>query len=377
MRYFNLGLLADPDGGCSTVIVPDSEMIPKGHRHLLSFLNADIDPLEQQVRNHIINTEKGRGDGALDAAYGELYALHPWFSKNPANASTFLNRIFAGCAKKKHASSKKQASFFSALFASRGLGACNAAYWINMDGGQPAGTEEAPLTASLSAAQRELKEMAVFLVDSSTTALSGLSPYKKIALYGLIPGRKMKEGTMDSFVKTAGMDYAFGHVQGVFERSASAKIDFSEDGSLSSPSSIMADAEAVLDNPAADAPSFMEVISGLDNKQRSATDEILKPASLPDLLSFEIWEMFKKGEHVERYPSGGFAVPENTGDAHDFNERVRDAYKKAYKAHHARIRYGMMNKEQLGEWTNAAKEMKEKVLGGEVPFDEFVSFLEK
>lgn len=50
-------------------------------------------------------------------------------------------------------------------------------------------------------------------------------------------------------------------------------------------------------------------------------------------------------------------------------------YKRSYKAHNARVRYGLMTKEEFSRWSEKAREKRDLCVSGELPLQDFVEWL--
>ncbi len=50
-------------------------------------------------------------------------------------------------------------------------------------------------------------------------------------------------------------------------------------------------------------------------------------------------------------------------------------YKRSYKTHNARIRYGLMTREEFTAWSVEAREKRDKCSAGELPLEEFIAWL--
>ena len=50
-------------------------------------------------------------------------------------------------------------------------------------------------------------------------------------------------------------------------------------------------------------------------------------------------------------------------------------YKRSYKAHNARVRYGLMTKEEFSRWSEEAREKRDLCVSGELPLQDFVEWL--
>lgn len=88
-----------------------------------------------------------------------------------------------------------------------------------------------------------------------------------------------------------------------------------------------------------------------------------------------------KIEYCDRLIEGSTKTCKETGSYRIYTKRkmeepaVRE-YKRSYKAHNARIRYGLMTREQFDAWSKEAREKRDKCVAGELPFDEFVAWLD-
>lgn len=52
-------------------------------------------------------------------------------------------------------------------------------------------------------------------------------------------------------------------------------------------------------------------------------------------------------------------------------------YKRSYKAHNARIRYGLMTREQFNNWSREAREKRDLCVAGKLSLDEFIAWLDR
>ena len=57
------------------------------------------------------------------------------------------------------------------------------------------------------------------------------------------------------------------------------------------------------------------------------------------------------------------------------NPVIRE-YKRSYKAHYARIRYGLMTQEEFSRWAVEAREKRDRCLDGRMSLDGFVKWLD-
>lgn len=372
MRYIDLGQAADQDGDVFPVIVPEKNIFRKGHTSLFSFLNADLASLGSAMESYFDSGFPSVDE--TDALFDRISSLHPWFSMNGANTSALMNRAAAAYACVRFPDSR--ASFLERFYVSRGVGSCSPGYWFGED---PFRYEPAPgepvLDRPLLSIQQRLREMAVILLDHASPALSDASPRERLALYGLLH----QDADYRGFVRAAGMSSSYGCAQTSPERRLGAVLDFSDEDEEISFERFCADVSRLSEDPSYPAPVIRGVLSGLGELgSRRAFDEILSPRSLFGLLSFEIFEMYQNGEHIRRGPDGMFPVPD-TNDAPTegtiSEEEIRALYRKAYKTHFSRIRYGIMTKQEFSAWKKEAKEMFKKTVNGEISVGEFAMYL--
>lgn len=57
------------------------------------------------------------------------------------------------------------------------------------------------------------------------------------------------------------------------------------------------------------------------------------------------------------------------------NPAIRE-YKRSYKAHNARIRYGLMTREEFSRWSKEARQKRDACVDGKLPLEEFVAWLD-
>ena len=59
-----------------------------------------------------------------------------------------------------------------------------------------------------------------------------------------------------------------------------------------------------------------------------------------------------------------------------FSEPAIKEYKRSYKAHNARIRYGLMTREEFDKWAAEAREKRDACVAGKLPLEGFVAWLD-
>lgn len=59
-----------------------------------------------------------------------------------------------------------------------------------------------------------------------------------------------------------------------------------------------------------------------------------------------------------------------------FDDPIIKEYKRSYKAHNARIRYGLMTREEFSAWSAEARRKRDECIAGRIPFEDFVAWLD-
>lgn len=59
-----------------------------------------------------------------------------------------------------------------------------------------------------------------------------------------------------------------------------------------------------------------------------------------------------------------------------FSEPAIKEYKRSYKAHNARVRYGTMSKAEFSAWSKTAREKRDACVAGKLPLEDFVAWLD-
>lgn len=89
-----------------------------------------------------------------------------------------------------------------------------------------------------------------------------------------------------------------------------------------------------------------------------------------------------KVEYCERPIEGSGKTCKSAGAFRLYEKRkledpaIRE-YKRSYKAHNARIRYGIMTKEEFSQWSKEAREKRDLCVAGKLSLEEFVSWLDQ
>jgi len=88
-----------------------------------------------------------------------------------------------------------------------------------------------------------------------------------------------------------------------------------------------------------------------------------------------------KSEYCDRLIDGSVKTCKETGSFRLYEKRkfenpaVRE-YKRSYKAHNARIRYGTMTREEFSAWSLQAREKRDLCVAGKLSLEDFVSWLD-
>ena len=86
-------------------------------------------------------------------------------------------------------------------------------------------------------------------------------------------------------------------------------------------------------------------------------------------------------EYCNRLIDGSTKTCREIGSVRLYEQRIlvdpiMQAYKRSYKTHNARIRYGYSTKEEFAAWSKEARAMRDKCLAGEITLDEFTEWLD-
>ena len=88
-----------------------------------------------------------------------------------------------------------------------------------------------------------------------------------------------------------------------------------------------------------------------------------------------------KSEYCSRVISGSEKTCKEMGSVRlyekkIFSEPAIKEYKRSYKAHNARIRYGLMTREEFDKWSAEAREKRDACVAGKLPLEDFVAWLD-
>ena len=378
MRYVYIGkyIGENPDAADAfPVIYPEQALCDKAHGNLFHFLNADLFPLESRLTQYAFSVSSGGAKPQLDTFYEEFGNLHPYFQNNPANVSMLLNRAFASVITGTGLDNKRLRRLMRKLYAPRGIsGVCDADHWLKNAMPEDACSGRARgCLSSLIRDQSRLRRMAVFLLDNGTASISAFPPNTRLGLYGLCADMG-SYWDIDGFIPVSTMKIMYGRVTGG---------ELMDKGQYNIPDRDALDREvfALERDPSFSAPLVSKTAKMIASSPRAVMDEVLYPSSLFDLLSFEIAEMYRHSEQICREKDGTFPVekPEDyiadLSDKSMLDKEIKDVYRKAYKTHYARIKYGTMTREQFDSWAVSAREMKDRALRREIFLSDFSKWL--
>jgi hypothetical protein len=88
------------------------------------------------------------------------------------------------------------------------------------------------------------------------------------------------------------------------------------------------------------------------------------------------------GEYCDRRIDGSQKTCKEMGPLRLYEQRIMEdpavrAYKRAYKAHNARIRYGLMTKDEFSQWSKEARKRRDACLAGEISVEDLESWLNR
>ena len=88
-----------------------------------------------------------------------------------------------------------------------------------------------------------------------------------------------------------------------------------------------------------------------------------------------------KTDYCDRLIDGSTKTCREAGSIRLYEKRMQEdpavkEYKRSYKAHNARIRYGLMTREEFNEWSLEARKRRQMCLDGELSLEDFVAWLD-
>lgn len=89
-----------------------------------------------------------------------------------------------------------------------------------------------------------------------------------------------------------------------------------------------------------------------------------------------------KLEYCDRLIEGSTKTCRQMGSVRNYTSRQMEnpiirAYTKAYKTHNARVRYGMMTKEEFQSWSRAARWRRDECVAGKLSLEDFQAWLDR
>ena len=374
-RYIDIGTFCDADGQPSSVFLMEEEIISKDHSFILSFLNENLYSdggagtlLEKYFENVI-------GRGAVyevpETVLEKISSLHPYFKRNAANTSVLLNRIISSVIRFYVSGEEPQKKLMSELFVHRGLGDCDASFWLDSDPGIFPALPMKDCMAPVREMQDRVRTAVIMLIDGSSEILADAAPAARMALYNMLAGNN---GIHSPFVE---MKSLYCYPMGKNAADLSARLEFAGQDDTLSLDRLYADIEELAKNPKAKVQAVGAAIAGFGNTENILRAEILVPSSLENLLMFEVMEMFEGRTAVRRNDRGQFLIPEDgAGDgSEDISAVVEKMYATAYKTHHRRMKSAGTAKTDLDEWRKTARTMMARVVDGTLSLSEFSMWL--
>ena len=88
-----------------------------------------------------------------------------------------------------------------------------------------------------------------------------------------------------------------------------------------------------------------------------------------------------RAEFCDRLIDGSTKTCKEMGSLRLYEKRKMEdpairEYKRSYKAHNARIRYGIMTREEFNAWSQEARRRRDDCVSGKLPLEEFVAWLD-
>lgn len=88
-----------------------------------------------------------------------------------------------------------------------------------------------------------------------------------------------------------------------------------------------------------------------------------------------------RSEFCDRLIDGSTKTCKEMGSLRLYEKRKMEdpairEYKRSYKAHNARIRYGIMTREEFNAWSQEARRRRDDCVAGKLPLEEFVAWLD-
>ena len=89
-----------------------------------------------------------------------------------------------------------------------------------------------------------------------------------------------------------------------------------------------------------------------------------------------------KPEYCDRLIAGSTKTCKEAGSLKLYEKKLYEdpaikEYKRSYKAHNARIRYGLMTREQFKAWSVEARQKRDQCLAGKLSLEDFIAWLDR
>jgi hypothetical protein len=373
------------------VTVRRERLIPDTHETLFNFLDADFSRLTLYAMSYLECIEKGipADPKKHQRLTEELYTIHPFFSVCPSNAEDYLNKVFA--------------RYLGDLLSQQGEDEIRAAIrkvqTINHHDGvdlnhwfdsyryiQPGDS----LFQDLEDLQRNMSYWIFMVLDQSAPDLARLTANQRSSAYNMIFG--------DRYVPLLDLNMNMGYYASKALGQRSAVLDFTENAW----STLFCDIDSLQRNPGMKTPeSLAEILTAAATISEDCEYHTYVISSLEDLLKYEVYEMSKedvkvkrckncnryfvleKGnlEYCDRIAAGETKPCSEIGKDRTYQAKITGGnspmalYRKAYKTHFARIRTGLMTKEQFEDWKAEALIKRSQAESGLIETQDYAAWL--
>ncbi len=390
--FLNLGMDFEY-GNEDYIIVSEEKMIPKTHEYLFYFLEANISRIEAYAQSYLSCIDIQHPENSvmgdpivLQRIFEELFAIHPFFSSVPANASAEINAAFAGYVKKQFPDNEElQTRLLKLICTGKYLGKKNVEHWL-----ETAPIMDERVFGSLFELQYNISTWVFVTLDNTSPDFAKLTAKQRIAVYGLLycgEYTPILETRMEQNVLRPQ------NFSGII-----AGLDFDEETAALTYESI----SEMQKNPALPAPDCIQtLLTAAEQLTEDCERRTYITETLEDLLKLEVYGMtredirikrckncgryfiLEKGnmEYCDRIASSETRPCSEIGKSRTYEKRLTGGeslmavYRKAYKTHYARIRSRNITKDAFEQWKREATEKRESVEAGKLDFNEYTLWL--
>ncbi len=373
------------------VTVRKERLIPDTHEPLFNFLDADFSRLALYAMNYLESAAKDQpADQKIHQRLtDELYSIHPYFSLCPSNAENYLNKVFArylGEALSKQGEDEIRAAIKKVQTITHHDGV-DPDHWFESYNYVDANDT---IFSDLEDLQRNIGYWIFLVLDQSAPDLAKLNANQRSSIYNLIFGSR--------YTPLLDLKVNMGYYASKALGQRSAVLDFTEDAWTT----LFSDIDALRLNPSMQTPdSLSEVIEAAETISEDYEYHTYEIGSLEDLLKYEVYEMSKedikvkrckncnryfvleKGnlEYCDRIAAGETKPCSEIGKDRTYQAKITGGnspmalYRKAYKTHFARIRTGLMTKEQFEDWKAEALIKRSQAESGVIDTQDYAAWL--